>query len=101
MSPPPEDNPAEDAAARLTAGDKAAFSAARAHDAALALPLAGLLLFSAPVLELFVTDIAMFGAPLIVVYLFGAWGALVVLSWALSRRLARAERRQNAGEGGA
>lgn len=101
MNPPPENDPADDAAARMSAGDRAALSAARAYDAALALPLAGLLLFSAPVLGLFVSDVAVFGAPLIMVYLFTAWAALVALSWFLSRHLARAERREHPGENGA
>ena len=58
----------------------------RVRDGALILPLAGLLLLCPPLLGLFVSDIGLFGAPLIVCYVFAVWGGLILVS----RRLARA-----------
>lgn len=64
-----------------------AFRTHRARDAGLVLPLAGLVLVAPPVINLFVTDLTVFGAPLIGIYLFGVWGALIVCARQLSRRL--------------
>lgn len=73
----------------LSAGDEAALAAAKTQDAALALPLAGLALFTPPLIGVFASDVAIFGAPLIVVYLFSAWAGLVAAAFVLSRRLRR------------
>lgn len=89
-APPPEEPP-------LSAGDEAAFAAARAEDAALLLPVLGALLFLPPLVGVFSTDARLFGVPLIVVWLFAAWGFLILLAWRLSRRLART---MPEGEGG-
>lgn len=64
-----------------------AFRGHRARDAALVLPLAGLVLVAPPVINLFVADVTVFGAPLIVVYLFSVWGLLILGAQRLSRRL--------------
>jgi hypothetical protein len=75
-APPPEPRPASDA-----------FRGHRARDAALVLPLAGLVLVAPPVVNLFVADLSILGAPLIAVYLFAVWGALIFCARRLSRRL--------------
>ncbi|MEX2520469.1 MAG: hypothetical protein WD969_14200 [Paracoccaceae bacterium] len=73
----------------LSVGDEAALKAAKTRDAALVLPLAGLALFTPPLIEVFAADETIFGAPLIVVYVFTAWAGLVAAAFLLSRRLAR------------
>jgi hypothetical protein len=74
--PPPELRPASDP-----------FRGHRARDAALVLPLAGLVLIAPPAINLFLADLSVFGVPLIGVYLFGVWGLLIVGARLLSRRL--------------
>jgi hypothetical protein len=74
--PPRERPPANDA-----------FRGHRARDAALVLPLAGLVLVAPPVVNLFIADVSIFGAPLIGVYLFTVWGLLILCAQRLSRRL--------------
>ena len=64
---------------------------ARVHDAARLLPILGTVLLMPPVITLFVADVSIGGVPLIVVYVFGAWLALIVCAVWLSRRLATAE----------
>lgn len=71
--------------------DDRAFRDARARDGALLLPLAGLLLFSPPLISLFASEARVFGAPVAVVYLFATWAALVAVAFALSRRLGGGE----------
>lgn len=68
----------------------------RTREAALILPFVGLALFSPPLIGLFASDARVFGGPLIVVYIFVAWAALIVGARALSRRLA-AEEAQDSG----
>jgi putative effector of murein hydrolase LrgA (UPF0299 family) len=61
---------------------------ARIRDAAALLPVLGLVLFMPPVVTLFAAayaDVA--GVPLVVVYVFGTWLALIVAAAWLSRRL--------------
>ncbi len=74
--PPPDPRPTSDA-----------FRGHRARDAAIVLPLAGLVLIAPPVINLFIADISIFGAPLIGVYLFTVWGLLILCAQRLSRRL--------------
>ena len=69
--------------------DAAGFAAARARDAALILPAFGALLFLPPLVGVFATDARILGVPLIVVWLFAAWGLLIFLAWRLARRLGR------------
>jgi hypothetical protein len=69
------------------------FRGHRARDAALVLPLAGLVLIAPPAVNLFVSDAAVFGAPLIGVYLFAVWALLIVCAQRLSRRLGDDDRR--------
>lgn len=79
--PPRQPRPASDA-----------FRGHRARDAALVLPLAGLVLVAPPVVGLFVADVSILGAPLIAVYLFGVWALLILCAQRLSRRLGEDER---------
>lgn len=62
------------------------------RDAALVLPVFGLVLFMPPFAGLFVGDGALAGVPAVVIYIFGAWAVLILLGVLLSRRLGRAER---------
>lgn len=50
-------------------------------------PLLGVFLLMPPFVLLFVGPQAVFGIPLIVLYLFGVWGAVVLATWRLARRL--------------
>lgn len=59
----------------------------RARDAATLLPILGLFLLMPPVITLFAVHFEMFGVPLIVVYLFGVWLALIICAALLARRL--------------
>jgi hypothetical protein len=54
------------------------------------LPIVGLFLLMPPVITLFAARIDVFGVPLIVVYMFGVWLAVIVCGGLLARRLARA-----------
>lgn len=60
---------------------------ARVRDAARVLPFVGLFLLLPPVIALFAGQAAVAGVPLIVVYLFGVWGALVAGAALLARGL--------------
>ena len=59
----------------------------RARDAARVLPVIGAVLLMPPLLTLFVADISVLGLPLVVVYLFGVWLALIVCAALLAPRL--------------
>lgn len=63
------------------------FRGHHARDAALVLPLVGLVLFAPPVINLFLADVEILGMPLIGVYLFTVWGLLVACALRLSHRL--------------
>lgn len=62
-------------------------SAQKARDAILAVTVSGALLLLPPILPFFDRNASVLGMPLIVVYVFGVWIALIVAAWALSRRL--------------
>lgn len=62
-------------------------SGQKARDAVLALAIAGALLLLPPVLPFFDRPAMLLGVPLIVVYVFGVWLALIAAAWALTRRL--------------
>ncbi|MEL6794196.1 MAG: hypothetical protein AAFP78_12115 [Pseudomonadota bacterium] len=83
MTAPAEDGTSDAPAA---AGD-AAHSSTRPRDAALLLPLAGLILFTPPLLGLFTVDVGVLGAPLIVCYVFAVWALLIFGSRKLARSL--------------
>jgi hypothetical protein len=60
----------------------------RLRDAAVLLPLAGLLLLVPPVIPLFVADVVRpFGLPAIVAYVFGVWLGLIGCAALIARRL--------------
>jgi hypothetical protein len=60
---------------------------ARLHDAAVLLPCVGLLLLMPPFIGLFSPRLTLFGIPLLVLYLFGVWAALIAATAVLARRL--------------
>ena len=59
----------------------------RLRDAAALLPLLGLVLLMPPVITLFAVGLDVAGVPLIVVYVFGVWLALIACAALLARRL--------------
>ncbi|MGH8746034.1 MAG: hypothetical protein ACREUK_06040 [Burkholderiales bacterium] len=60
----------------------------RARDAARALPLIGMFLLLPPVIGSFAAPVAVAGVPLVVLYLFSVWLALVLAAALLARALA-------------
>ncbi len=68
-----------------------AFRRRRRQDAALVLPIFGIVMLMTPVLQLFSRDILIFGAPLPFVYVFGMWILLIILANRLSRRLSKGD----------
>lgn len=59
----------------------------RVRDAAVLLPLLGLVLLMPPVITLFVASVLVAGIPLVVVYLFCVWLGLIASTALLARRL--------------
>ncbi len=59
----------------------------RAPEAAILLPLLGFFLLMPPMIGLFAVHLDIVGLPLIVIYVFGVWLALVVCAALLARRL--------------
>lgn len=66
---------------------------ARLKDAAIVLPFVGLLLLMPPFIGLFAPTARLAGIPVLVLYVFGVWGLLIVLAALLARRLDGTERR--------
>jgi hypothetical protein len=64
-----------------------AFRTQRRREAGLILPFFGLVLVAPPLVNLFISDITIFGAPLIGVYLYSVWAVLIGGSFWLSRKL--------------
>lgn len=62
--------------------------AASVQDAAVVVPLAALVLFMPPFISLFAAPVSIFGIPLVVLYMFGVWAVLILLTRWLTRRLA-------------
>ncbi|MCT8970529.1 hypothetical protein [Microbaculum marinisediminis] len=62
----------------------------RFSDAAMVLPFAGVFLLMPPFIQIFATDSALAGIPLIVLYLFAVWFALILIAWRLAGPLRRA-----------
>jgi len=60
----------------------------RFRDAAVILPLLGLFLLMPPLITLFARGEHLFGIPVIVIYIFGVWLALVACAALIARRLA-------------
>lgn len=61
----------------------------RLRDAALALPLIGGFLLTPPAILVFAGDRHILGVPLIVIYLFAVWAALILGAGLLAGRLRR------------
>lgn len=59
----------------------------KAPDAAIVLPLFGLFLLMPPAIGLFASERQLFGIPLLVLYVFGVWAALILGALLLARRL--------------
>ena len=68
-----------------------AFRRRRRQDAALVLPLLGVLLLATPVLALFTKNILIFGAPLPFLYVFSVWFILILLARRMARKLSQDE----------
>lgn len=58
-----------------------------APDAAVVLPLFGVFLLMPPIITLFASGLEIHGVPLIVVYVFSVWIALIVCAALLAKRL--------------
>lgn len=71
----------------------------RARDAAILLPLGGLLLFLPPYVQLFDQPVYVFGLPLLHVYIFCIWFVGIVLTALLARRLMAREEQELGGSG--
>lgn len=61
----------------------------RLSDIAVIAPIFGFILLIPPVIGLFATDAKIFGAPMVLVYLFAVWLGLIVVAVWLGRRLSR------------
>ena len=61
----------------------------RRYDGAVFLPVFAALLILPPFVGLFAQPVTLFGLPLIVVWLFGSWLAVIFAAWRLSRLLTR------------
>ncbi|WP_350150477.1 hypothetical protein [Thalassobaculum sp.] len=57
------------------------------RDAILVVTVFGAILLMPPIIPFFDRPVSLFGMPLIVVYVFGIWLALIGLAWRLSRHL--------------
>ncbi|MBU1175777.1 MAG: hypothetical protein KKH72_10290 [Alphaproteobacteria bacterium] len=64
----------------------------RIETGALFLPIFGALLIVPPLVGVFNVPIAIFGLPVVAIYLFAVWLGLIVATAVMSRRLDRAER---------
>ncbi|WP_436642670.1 hypothetical protein [Microbaculum sp. FT89] len=62
----------------------------RFSDAAMVLPFAGVFLLMPPFIQIFVTGSTVAGIPLIVIYLFAVWFALILIAWRLAGPLRHA-----------
>ena len=71
---------------------------ARITDAARILPLIGVFLLMPPLVTLFAAPVDVGGVPLIVIYLFGVWFALIGCAAWLARRLAPWSREHDAAD---
>lgn len=58
----------------------------RVRDAATLLPVAAAVLLLPPFILVFAAPVLIAGIPLIVVYVFGVWAAIVLCAWMVARR---------------
>ena len=71
-------------------GDSLATEAARRRklrDAALAAPLFGVFLLCSPLMDIVAGAGAIYGVPFDVIYIFGVWGGLILVTALLAHRL--------------
>ena len=61
------------------------------RDAAKLLPFTAAVLLLPPFILVFAAPALISGIPLIIIYVFGVWAAVVFCAWLLARQLARAE----------
>ena len=54
-------------------------------------PLVGALFLMPPVIWLFSKDVRVFGMPIIMLYVFGVWVALIVIALLLAKKLSKPE----------
>lgn len=59
----------------------------RARDAATVLPFAAAILLMPPLIGIFAAPVILGGLPLIVLYVFAVWAAIIVGAFVLARRL--------------
>ena len=85
----PGDSPQPGAPATEGPLAREALARRKRRDAAVVLPLAGVLLFVSPLLDLMVGGASLFGLPVGVLYIFGSWFALIALTARLAKPLAR------------
>jgi hypothetical protein len=74
---------------------------ARTRDAAIVLPFLAVVLLVPPVILIFARPAAPWGLPLIVLYVFAVWAALILAAFLLARRLGRAPSAPSEPDGGA
>ncbi|MEL6774463.1 MAG: hypothetical protein AAFP23_06855 [Pseudomonadota bacterium] len=60
-------------------------AARRWHDAAMGLPMAGIVLLLSPFAQVFAVEGRVFGIPVQVAYVFGAWGLLILIARFVAR----------------
>ncbi len=68
-----------------------AFRRRRRQDAALVLPIFGVVIFMTPIFTIFTKDILIFGAPLPFLFIFGFWFVLILLARRMSRTLTKGD----------
>lgn len=68
-----------------------AFRRRRRQDAALVLPIFGIVIFITPIFTIFTKDVLFFGAPLPFLFVFGFWFLLIVLARRMSRLLTKGD----------
>ncbi|SLN75806.1 hypothetical protein [Oceanibacterium hippocampi] len=64
-----------------------ALAARRLREIAFVLPFVGLALITPPIIHIFADSRTVFGIPIIILYIFGVWAALVLSAFRLARRL--------------
>ena len=58
-----------------------------ARDAAMVLPFIGAILLFPPIVLIFAAPAVVAGVPLVLVYIFGVWAAIIAAAFVLARRL--------------
>ncbi|MEE9454339.1 MAG: hypothetical protein V3V13_08160 [Paracoccaceae bacterium] len=70
-----------------------AFRRRRRYDAALILPIFGIIMLVSPVFGIFTKNTLLFGAPLPFLYVFSVWFLLILLARRMSHLLSKGEER--------